>query len=453
MSKEKKENPETLDENIKDTNDTEIENTKSEPDETPESDDTEENEKKNYTVFIIEGIIALVAIGFIIFALVSNSGQNDSASGNNITSGNTVSGQSTDVMNPTGAIDNSVLYTELPAIPAVAEINTLSESDCEAAVAEGTMIKLENADGTYVYVNNYTNAEYFTEQTTVSEDMVNEMIFHDILINFATAEETDHTSAEEWDIVSVNYVGYMDGEAFEGGTGSDPQLIIGAGNYIPGFEEGIIGMAVGETKSIDVTFPEDYHAPDLAGKAVVFDITLNEITSTLVIPELSDELVQQAFSDITTAEECIAYYEENLIKSCVYDFICKDFYVSALSEDMVLSYYDVTMSYYEQMSTMYGISVEELIASGGMSIDIFKSEVMQTSADSAKYVAMYQAIANTADITVTEDDIKNLAVEYGYVDANGNGDLDSFYIDYGEQIVHDFILESKVVDYIITLRQ
>ena len=81
----------------------------------------------------------------------------------------------------------------------------------------------------------------------------------------------------EGDIVKIDYIGTLDGVAFVGGTASDQIAEIGAGRFIPGFEEGIVGMKEGETKSINVTFPETYGATELAGKDVVFEITVNKI--------------------------------------------------------------------------------------------------------------------------------------------------------------------------------
>src|SRR5699024_5634198 len=98
--------------------------------------------------------------------------------------------------------------------------------------------------------------------------------------------------AEEGDQVNINYVGTLDGEAFEGGSADGQNLELGSGQMIPGFEDGIVGMVAGEEKTIDVTFPEDYQAENLKGQAVQFAITVNKV-ETRELPEIDAEFMQQ----------------------------------------------------------------------------------------------------------------------------------------------------------------
>lgn len=95
--------------------------------------------------------------------------------------------------------------------------------------------------------------------------------------------------AEEGDTLTIDFEGIKDGEAFEGGTGNDTALEIGSGRMIPGFEDGLIGAAAGDERSLDLTFPEDYHAEELQGAAVVFNVTVKEVKA-LELAELNEEL-------------------------------------------------------------------------------------------------------------------------------------------------------------------
>ena len=97
-----------------------------------------------------------------------------------------------------------------------------------------------------------------------------------VLAVFAGCDDTK-PSVKDGDTVNIDYVGMLDGVAFQGGTAKGYNLEIGSGNFIPGFEEQIIGMKVGQVKNIDVTFPANYHVPSLAGQPTVFKITLNAI--------------------------------------------------------------------------------------------------------------------------------------------------------------------------------
>lgn len=103
--------------------------------------------------------------------------------------------------------------------------------------------------------------------------------------------ESARAAVKDGDRVTINFVGKIDGEAFEGGAADDQTLVIGSGSMIPGFEEGIVGMKKGEERDIDVTFPEEYHAENLKGKAAVFTITLNKLERG-ELPKVDEEFVK-----------------------------------------------------------------------------------------------------------------------------------------------------------------
>src|SRR5699024_466232 len=118
-----------------------------------------------------------------------------------------------------------------------------------------------------------------------------EKVIEDLRRQRSTWAEKDG-KAENGDQVNINYVGTLEGEAFEGGTADGQNLELGSGQMIPGFEDGIVGMAAGEEKTIDVTFPEDYHAENLKGKEVQFAITVNKAEAR-ELPEIDAEFMQQ----------------------------------------------------------------------------------------------------------------------------------------------------------------
>jgi len=115
--------------------------------------------------------------------------------------------------------------------------------------------------------------------------------------------------AKEGDLLTIDYKGYVDGEAFEGGTAENQTLEIGSQRFIPGFEEQLVGMNVGDEKEIQVTFPEEYHAENLKGKEATFEIKVHEIKEK-ELPELDDEFVKD-ISEFDTLEE----YKANLRKT------------------------------------------------------------------------------------------------------------------------------------------
>ncbi|MEM9705125.1 MAG: trigger factor [Pseudomonadota bacterium] len=110
------------------------------------------------------------------------------------------------------------------------------------------------------------------------------------------ADKEDGAAAEDKDMVLIDFLGKLDGEPFEGGEGKDQELVLGAGRFIPGFEEQLVGVKAGDEKVINVTFPEDYTAEDLAGKETTFDITVKAVKAPEV-PTLDDELAKKVGLD------------------------------------------------------------------------------------------------------------------------------------------------------------
>lgn len=145
----------------------------------------------------------------------------------------------------------------------------------------------------------------------------------DVLDAHKTLETVDRAAAEG-DTVNIDYVGSLDGVEFEGGADTDSELVLGDGGMIDGFEDGIVGMTAGETKTVDATFPDPYeNNPDLAGKTAQFKITLNAVKEE-VTPELTDDFVAELASDdhshiddehkdsVKTVEDYRAYIREQL---------------------------------------------------------------------------------------------------------------------------------------------
>lgn len=420
-----------------------------------DTDDTKDNtaspddEKPSNSpkLLIAEIIIAVAAIGFIIFALASNNNGQDSVSGNLSTSGNIASGNTTP---DAGAdvIGNSILYEDIPALPDMAELNHMTEEEAQAAVADNTMLMFTTADGASLYIGNYTNQEYFQEETSVTETDIDDFISKNILPDFGEFSETDHAVIEEGDVISANFVGKLDGVAFDGGSAENVKITVGAGGYIPGFEDGFIGMAVGETKDVPLTFPESYGNAELAGKDVVFTFTVNEIIGSMTYPEeLTDEMVQEIFYDgsYTTVAECRDFIKEIMTENNVWAFVTENYYITSIPEDTVYEYYNAEMASAEQQAAQYQMSVEDLLPLMGETVEGFKQSTLTNACYTAILYSICDIIASENGLAVTDEDIGAFAAEYGYTDA---ATLLSM-ID--EKTVRDYLIQSKVLDHLISL--
>ena len=127
-----------------------------------------------------------------------------------------------------------------------------------------------------VKLGEYKGLKVDKYSTRVTQKEVDEEIEKERERNARTVEVTDR-AVEDKDIVTLDFEGFVDGVAFEGGKGTDYPLTIGSGSFIPGFEEQLVGANIGEEKEVNVTFPEDYHAEELKGKEAVFKCTVHEI--------------------------------------------------------------------------------------------------------------------------------------------------------------------------------
>ena len=158
-----------------------------------------------------------------------------------------------------------------------------------------------------VELGDYKHLEVAVAKDQVTDEAIDARINQDREKASRTVE-VDDRAVENGDNVNLDYAGTVDGVAFEGGTAQNQQLTIGSNRFIPGFEEQMIGMAIGEEKDMQVKFPENYHAKDLAGKDAVFHVKVNRISKT-EMPELDDDFAADV-SEFDTFSE----YRDSIVK-------------------------------------------------------------------------------------------------------------------------------------------
>ncbi|MGL5978639.1 MAG: trigger factor [Erysipelotrichaceae bacterium] len=165
-----------------------------------------------------------------------------------------------------------------------------------------------------VTLGDYKNLEVKREEVTISQEEIEAQVAQVTERNAELVVKTEGT-VEMHDTAVIDFEGFKDGVAFEGGKGENFPLEIGSGSFIPGFEEQLVGMSAGEAKDITVTFPTEYPAEELAGKETVFKVTLHEI-KTKTTPALDDELVKELnIEGVETVEAFRAHVEADLLKT------------------------------------------------------------------------------------------------------------------------------------------
>lgn len=162
--------------------------------------------------------------------------------------------------------------------------------DIESLTKEAAALKFMCTVSPEVELGEYKGLEYTPAKTNATAGEVKAEL-EKIRKEYTEQVAKEEGTVENGDIAVIDFEGFKDGVAFEGGKGTDYPLEIGSGAFIPGFEEQLVGMAAGEEKDINVTFPEEYGAKDLAGQAVVFKVKVNSIKQN-VVPELNDDLAK-----------------------------------------------------------------------------------------------------------------------------------------------------------------
>ena len=218
---------------------------------------------------------------------------------------------------------------------------------------------------------------------------------------------------KDGDITVINFEGFVDGVAFEGGKGENYPLTIGSGQFIPGFEEQLIGAKIGEDVEVNVTFPEDYQAEDLAGKAAVFRCKVNEIKET-ELPEADDEFASEV-SDFDT----IAEWKEDLKKSLTEKKVAsakeekenKALEAAVENAEMVIP--DAMAEFEcEQMINDYamrlsqqGLSIDQYLMFTGMDMDGLKAQMKPQAIKTIKSRLVLEAIVNEEKLEANDDEI------------------------------------------------
>ena len=227
--------------------------------------------------------------------------------------------------------------------------------------------------------------------------------------------EVEGRAVKDGDIVKLDYSGSVDGVKFDGGTATDQELVIGSKTFIPGFEEQMIGMNIGETKDINVTFPKEYHAADLAGKEAVFTVTVKGITEKQ-LPELDDAFAKDVSKFDTLADykadikKRLTEQNENRAKVENQNAVIKavtDNATVEIPECMIERELDYIVQDMEQrLNYMYnGIKFEDYLKYTGSSMEQFRKDRKAEAENNVKTRLVVEAIIKAEKIEATDADM------------------------------------------------
>lgn len=295
----------------------------------------------------------------------------------------------------------------------------------------------------YVSLGEYKGLSYTAPTVTVTDYevqiAVNKKLNDSGYVTYQDDLELKEGTVRIGDTVNINYKGLKDGVAFEGGTAEKQSLTIGSGSFIAGFEEGLVGKAIGSDVSLNLTFPEDYHSADLAGKAVVFEVKINSVTKRANYKELTDDIAHLLNKDVNTAAEFTAAVRtelENQKKAAEENEIKNDFWTTVVDsanfkKDIPKSLLEKPTEefkdYYKKLATQYGYDdISSFLKANNISSSDFNDTAKKYAKDTVKSDMVAFAIAEAEGYSPTEEEIRKTAEKYA--SANGYADVDK-YID------------------------
>ncbi|MFW6409562.1 MAG: trigger factor [Halanaerobiales bacterium] len=263
-----------------------------------------------------------------------------------------------------------------------------------------------------VKLGQYTDLGIEKEEVEVTEEEVEERIEH-TREHHGQLVSVDREEVQEGDHVIIDFEGKIDGEAFEGGSAEEYSLEIGSNTFIPGFEEQLIGARVGEEKEVDVTFPEDYNAEDLAGEDAVFTVNIKEIKEKQ-LPELDDEFASEA-SEHDSLEEWKEEIRESIkeqkeeeterkYENEILETIAESTEVE-IPEKLVDNELDKMYQNLSYNISAQGMEIDDYLNYMGMEEEGWREENRETAEKQAKNNLILEAIAEVEDIEIEEDEI------------------------------------------------
>ena len=259
----------------------------------------------------------------------------------------------------------------------------------------------------------YKGLEVTKLSTEVTDEEVEAQIQAE-LAKKAELEIKEDGAVEDGDTAVIDFEGFLGEEAFEGGKGEDYALEIGSGSFIPGFEEQLVGVKAGESKDVVVTFPEEYHAAELAGKEATFKVAVKEI-KTKVLPELNDEFAKEIDPEVESLDALRAKIKEQTAeqKKAESEGTLRDELVEKAAENaemeipqgMINTELDRMVQEFGQRLQMQGMNLELYFQFSGQNEEALREQMTPDAENRVRVALTLEAIAKAENVQVTEEDI------------------------------------------------
>lgn len=323
---------------------------------------------------------------------------------------------------------------------------TAAQMTQEETTAGLTVMDLpEYVASDYVSLDNYIGVEVEVPNKTVTDAEFAQAI-QDLLEGHGEYEKITDRVTAEGDTIVYDYSGAVDGVAFERGTAKNQMLTLGEGNFVDGFEEGLIGAEVGKDFVVDAYFPDPYpNDPTMSGKTAQFTMHIHYIQGEYIVPELTDDFVKglkeytvstvDEFKDVYYKElsQLKAAYMEDVAMNEVFSALLEEADFSGYPKDYVEVYTKDMLNSYTNTAAMYGMDLEQFASMYQMTLEEFEAEVKMMAEQQIEVEILYQYIAEKEGMEVTEEEY--MAVVAEYMEYYGYTDMTSFVNAYGVDVV------------------
>ena len=312
---------------------------------------------------------------------------------------------------------NGLLPTEYLAALTIAEVDAVGNPSFElisASTEDGVVIKAFVDIKPEVTLKKYKGLKATKKAVEPQDETVNNELASMQERNARMLEKKKGSKAENNDTAIIDFEGFTDGIAFEGGKGEDYPLVLGSGQFVPGFEDQIVSHKIGDNFDVNVTFPEEYHSEDLAGKPVVFKVTLKEL-KVKELPDLDDEFAKDVsefdtlvalkadiLNSATTQAEKMAELEvENALVDQIVEGMNAD-----IPEIMIENKMDDMVSDFAFRLSQQGLQLELYLQYSGMDEISFRESFREQAEQQVKIRLALEKIAELEEIEITSDEIQ-----------------------------------------------
>ena len=261
---------------------------------------------------------------------------------------------------------------------------------------------------------------------------------------------------ENGDVAIFDFEGFVDDKPFEGGKAENYELKIGSGQFIPGFEDQMVGMKIGEERDIKVTFPEDYHAENLKGKDAVFKVKLHEI-KVRELPELNDDFDKELDREgVETLEDLKVDVKKKLEESLKtnnrnekIDFVVTEATNNAtyeLPQEMIVEEKNRLMDNVKQQASQYGLDLDTYLQFSGVTKEDFENNLLKDAERSLAYNLVIEAIGKVEGITATPEERE---AKYEEIATQYNMGVEQVKAAVNEQAIESEVVYRKTIDFLV----